>query len=118
MNIIKKILKNGSGATAIEYGLLASLVSVAIISAVSTLGDRMKGVYQTISTELDKGDVPPTKPGSVPMQPESSNPSTRLQPPAKPTSIPVKTKSSKKSPKRIQSPAKNKKSYVKPNKSS
>ncbi len=45
-------LKDDSGATAIEYGLIAALVSVAAITALSALGDSLVDIFETISTEL------------------------------------------------------------------
>ncbi len=40
------------GATAIEYGLLASLISVAIIVPLQLIGPRLTGIFTTISTAL------------------------------------------------------------------
>ncbi|GDX80335.1 PilA pilus assembly protein [Deltaproteobacteria bacterium] len=42
-----------SGATAIEYGLIAGLVSVAIIVALTALGDSLDTVFSTISDEIN-----------------------------------------------------------------
>ncbi|KZK86492.1 Flp/Fap pilin component [Pseudovibrio sp. Ad46] len=47
-----KFLKDESGATAIEYGILAALISVAIITVVGTLGDQLGNAFQTVSDEL------------------------------------------------------------------
>ncbi|GHC67740.1 Flp family type IVb pilin [Limoniibacter endophyticus] len=58
MNFLQKFLKDESGATAIEYGLIAALVSVAIIGAVTTLGDKLGETFGFISDELGKA---PTK---------------------------------------------------------
>ncbi|AKK20029.1 Flp family type IVb pilin [Candidatus Liberibacter africanus] len=52
MNVMQKFLKDESGATAIEYGLLASLIAVAIIAAVTTLGTNLTGVFKNIATKL------------------------------------------------------------------
>ncbi|MCF6302065.1 MAG: Flp family type IVb pilin, partial [Devosiaceae bacterium] len=38
MNIVKRFLNDESGATAIEYGLIAALISVGIIAAATTMG--------------------------------------------------------------------------------
>ncbi len=46
-----------SGATAIEYGLIAALVSVAGITALTSMGDSLKTTFSFISTEL-KNAVP------------------------------------------------------------
>ncbi len=40
------------GATAIEYGLLAALIAGVIITAVSTLGTKVAGLYATVNTSL------------------------------------------------------------------
>jgi pilus assembly protein Flp/PilA len=46
-------LKNDSGATAIEYGLIAAGISVAIIAAVFALGSQLDTTYTGVSTALD-----------------------------------------------------------------
>ncbi|MEY3877459.1 MAG: hypothetical protein RLZZ191_1142 [Pseudomonadota bacterium] len=43
MKVIKKIFKNENGATAIEYGLIASLIAVAAITAMTSLGTKLTG---------------------------------------------------------------------------
>ena len=45
MTIIKKIFKNEDGATAIEYGLIAALIAVAVIAGMSSLGTNLGGRY-------------------------------------------------------------------------
>lgn len=45
-------LKNDSGATAIEYGLIAAGISVAIIAVVNTLGSTLNDKFTSISTQL------------------------------------------------------------------
>ncbi len=49
---IKTLLKDESGATAIEYGLIAALVSVAAITALTAMGSSLKGLFTTVSTTL------------------------------------------------------------------
>jgi pilus assembly protein Flp/PilA len=49
---ILAFLKNESGATAIEYGLIAAGISVAIITVVAGLGTKLTGTFTTISTAL------------------------------------------------------------------
>ena len=51
-NLLSRFAKDESGATAIEYGLIAGLISVVIIAAVTTLGGTLKGVFQTLNTKL------------------------------------------------------------------
>ena len=51
-SIIKAFFKDESGATAIEYGLIAAGISVAIITAVNGLGGKINSNFQTISSSL------------------------------------------------------------------
>jgi pilus assembly protein Flp/PilA len=51
-NLIVRFVKNESGATAIEYGLIAAGISVAIITVVQTLGVNLTAKFQTIATAL------------------------------------------------------------------
>ena len=52
MQIIAKLLRDENGATAIEYGLIAALISVVIIAAVTTVGTKLSAVFNSISTAL------------------------------------------------------------------
>lgn len=52
MKLISRFLKNESGATAIEYGLIASLVAVAAIAAMSTVGGKLTGMFSFVGTKL------------------------------------------------------------------
>jgi len=58
-----RFAQDESGATAIEYGLIAALIAVVIIAAVTTLGGNLKTTFENIGTSLgdDKG-VAPTAP--------------------------------------------------------
>jgi pilus assembly protein Flp/PilA len=49
---IKAFLANESGATAIEYALLASLIAVVIIGTVSNLGGKIKTVFNEVANNL------------------------------------------------------------------
>jgi pilus assembly protein Flp/PilA len=49
---IAKFIRNESGATAIEYGLLASLIALAIIAAVTALGGRLSVVFNEITAKI------------------------------------------------------------------
>jgi pilus assembly protein Flp/PilA len=53
MNTIIAFLKDESGATAIEYGLIAALVSVAGISAFQSLGTSLSTMFSTVSSTID-----------------------------------------------------------------
>ncbi len=48
--ILQKFLENESGATAIEYGLIAALIAVVIITAVTAVGTQLSTTFDTIST--------------------------------------------------------------------
>ena len=51
--MIKKFIRDESGATAIEYGLIAALVSVAAIAALSAMGNSLSAMFNTVSSELN-----------------------------------------------------------------
>jgi len=53
--MIRKFKKNESGATAIEYGLIAALIAVAAITAFNAVGTSLKGTFNNVATELEKG---------------------------------------------------------------
>jgi pilus assembly protein Flp/PilA len=55
MNIFARFAQDESGATAIEYGLIAALISVVIIGAVTTLGGTLTSVFERIDTDLTAG---------------------------------------------------------------
>lgn len=48
----KSFLNNESGATAIEYGLIAALIAVAAIAAMSTLGSKLNSTFRNVSGSL------------------------------------------------------------------
>ncbi len=52
MTLLRTFLRDESGATAIEYGLIAAGISVAIITVVQTLGTKLNGTFSNISTKL------------------------------------------------------------------
>ncbi len=52
MKTLKRFAKDESGATAIEYGLIAAGISVAIITVVQGLGTKLNGTFSNISTKL------------------------------------------------------------------
>jgi pilus assembly protein Flp/PilA len=49
---VTRFMKDESGATAIEYGLIAALIAVVVIGAVSAIGTKLNGTFTTISTKL------------------------------------------------------------------
>ena len=52
MSTVRKFLRDESGATAIEYGLIAALVSVVIIAVLTTLGENLESTFQTVADNL------------------------------------------------------------------
>ncbi len=57
MKFINKLLRDEQGATAIEYGLIAALIAVAAITAMSTLGDELTTTFSTVHTEMAKSNT-------------------------------------------------------------
>ncbi|WP_144377203.1 Flp family type IVb pilin [Mesorhizobium amorphae] len=51
-NLISRFFKDESGATAIEYGLIAALIALAIITGASTLGNKLNSQFTNISNSL------------------------------------------------------------------
>lgn len=49
---INRLFKDKAGATAIEYGLIASLIAVAIITATATLGNNISDTFDSIAGEM------------------------------------------------------------------
>ena len=52
MHQLRRFLRDQSGATAIEYGLIAAGISVAIITVVNTLGTQLQATFTTVTTDL------------------------------------------------------------------
>lgn len=52
VKMLKRFLKNEDGATAIEYGLIAALIGVAIILAVTAVGDGLNATFNEVAAEL------------------------------------------------------------------
>ena len=50
--LVLRFLKDNSGATAIEYGLIAALISVVIIGTVTTVGGNLSAVFGAVGTAL------------------------------------------------------------------
>ena len=53
MNIISRFFRDESGATAIEYGLIAALIAVVIITGVTSVGTNLAATFTTLSTKLN-----------------------------------------------------------------
>ena len=52
MKTVARFLKNESGATAIEYGLIAALISVAIIGGATAVGTGVNNTFTNIKSKL------------------------------------------------------------------
>jgi len=59
MNMLKRFLQEEDGATAIEYGLIAGLVAVAIITALSLLGTSLDNLFSDVATQVDGATTGP-----------------------------------------------------------
>jgi pilus assembly protein Flp/PilA len=53
MSTIQRFIRNESGATAIEYGLIAAGISIAIITIVNTLGGTLTTKFTDVNTKLN-----------------------------------------------------------------
>jgi pilus assembly protein Flp/PilA len=51
-NLLSRFIDNESGATAIEYALIASLIAVGIIGAAGTLGTKISSTFGTVAASL------------------------------------------------------------------
>jgi len=52
INLMKKLRKNEAGATAIEYGLIAALISIVAIGALTNVGSSLSTTFTTVNDEL------------------------------------------------------------------
>jgi pilus assembly protein Flp/PilA len=52
MQFVRKMIKDSKGATAIEYGLIAALIAVAAITAMSSLGTKLGTTFNNVSGKL------------------------------------------------------------------
>lgn len=52
LRLFQALLRDESGATAIEYGLIAALISVVIIGAITTVGTSLNSTFNSVSTVL------------------------------------------------------------------
>jgi pilus assembly protein Flp/PilA len=50
--VFKKFVRDESGATAIEYGLIASLIALVIIGAVGAVGNKLMGTFNEVTSNL------------------------------------------------------------------
>ena len=52
MKFLRNLKKNSAGATAIEYGLIAALIAVAAITALTGLGTQLSTTFTTVKTNM------------------------------------------------------------------
>ncbi len=52
MTFVRKLFRNNKGATAIEYGLIAALIAVAAIGAMSSLGGKLNTTFNKVANNL------------------------------------------------------------------
>ncbi|MFQ5346579.1 MAG: Flp family type IVb pilin [Rhodothalassiaceae bacterium] len=55
--LIRKLRKDQKGATAIEYGLIAALIAVAAIGAMTALGGSLQQIFTTASSQLNTANT-------------------------------------------------------------
>ena len=51
-NFVSRFLKDESGATAIEYGLIAALIAVVLVTALTAVGTKLSGTFNTVATKI------------------------------------------------------------------
>ena len=52
MNLISRFVRDESGATAIEYGLIAALIAVVIVTAVTTIGTKLNTSFGNVGNAI------------------------------------------------------------------
>ncbi|WP_297799142.1 Flp family type IVb pilin [uncultured Brevundimonas sp.] len=57
-NLLNRFAKDESGATAIEYGLIAALIAVVIIGAVGAIGTTLRDKFEAVETGIQTGEAP------------------------------------------------------------
>ncbi len=55
MTFFKNLVRDEQGATAIEYGLIAALIAVAAITAMTSLGGTLSGTFANVNTKMAPG---------------------------------------------------------------
>ena len=57
-NLFNRFIEDESGATAIEYGLIAALIAVGIIAGARSIGTSVNGQFENIATEVNTATTP------------------------------------------------------------
>ena len=55
LKLVRFFYANEKGATAIEYGLIAALIAVAAIAAMTSIGENLEATFDNVATELEAG---------------------------------------------------------------
>lgn len=63
-SVLRKFITNEEGATAIEYGLIAALISVAAIAAMTALGTSLNSMFSAVSDALNGAEQQIDSPGA------------------------------------------------------
>jgi pilus assembly protein Flp/PilA len=50
--IFSRFIRDDSGATAIEYGLIAGLIAVVVVTSITTLGTKLSNTFANVSNKL------------------------------------------------------------------
>ena len=66
MKLLARLRRDEDGATAIEYGLIAALISVALIAGASTLGESLDEAFTSISGKMDEAGTKHMTPSTTP----------------------------------------------------
>jgi pilus assembly protein Flp/PilA len=53
MSKFLKLIRNSKGATAIEYGLIAALIAVAAVTAMTNLGTKLSGTFNNVKSKMN-----------------------------------------------------------------
>ncbi|WP_417459952.1 Flp family type IVb pilin [Kordiimonas sp.] len=62
MKLLTKFRRDEEGATAIEYGLIAALIAIALITALNTLGDDLSTKFEEVGDAVDTAGDPEAEP--------------------------------------------------------
>jgi pilus assembly protein Flp/PilA len=52
MRLVKSLMRDDTGATAIEYGLIAALIAVALITVITNVGTSVRGTFTKVNTAV------------------------------------------------------------------
>jgi pilus assembly protein Flp/PilA len=52
MTLTKRFMKDENGATAIEYGMIAAFIAIAIVAAVTSIGTSLTGIFTNVNSDL------------------------------------------------------------------